>query len=167
MDAVAMLGAARPTALLYAPADRRQSAGPGSRPRLQRPSLAALNPTSHPFLKYSPKSTTPRGNRSMTRIFFLHLVASMEQVEETYIMIKPEGVQRGLAWEGVGVVASARKLIGSTNPLDAAPGTIRGDFTVQTERNVVHGSDSPENGLWFKENEVIQWTPALAPWLRE
>jgi hypothetical protein len=44
------------------------------------------------------------------------------------------------------VVASARKLIGATNPLNAEPGTIRGDLAVQTGRNVVHGSDSPENG---------------------
>jgi nucleoside-diphosphate kinase len=44
------------------------------------------------------------------------------------------------------VVKSARKLIGATNPLEAEPGTIRGDFAVQTGRNVVHGSDSPENG---------------------
>lgn len=49
-------------------------------------------------------------------------------------------------WEGDGVVASARKLIGATNPLNAEPGTIRGDLAVQTGRNVVHGSDSPENG---------------------
>ena len=49
-------------------------------------------------------------------------------------------------WEGNGVVASARKLIGATNPLNAEPGTIRGDLAIQTGRNVVHGSDSPENG---------------------
>ncbi|KAM7272831.1 hypothetical protein ACFE04_027495 [Oxalis oulophora] len=51
-----------------------------------------------------------------------------------------------MAWEGVRVVASARKLIGATNPLQAEPGTIRGDLDVKTGRNVVHGSDSPENG---------------------
>ncbi|GJZ46126.1 nucleoside diphosphate kinase 2, chloroplastic [Tanacetum coccineum] len=77
-----------------------------------------------------------------------------------------------MAWEGVGVVASARKLIGATNPLQAEPGTIRGDLAVQTGRNVVHGSDSPENGqreiaLWFKEGELADWTPAQAPWLVE
>lgn len=44
------------------------------------------------------------------------------------------------------MVASARKMIGATNPLAAEPGTIRGDFAVQVGRNVVHGSDSPENG---------------------
>jgi hypothetical protein len=44
------------------------------------------------------------------------------------------------------VVASARKLIGATNPLASEPGTIRGDFAVEVGRNVIHGSDSPENG---------------------
>ncbi|AQK40185.1 Nucleoside diphosphate kinase [Zea mays] len=77
-----------------------------------------------------------------------------------------------MAWEGDGVVASARKLIGATNPLQAEPGTIRGDLAVQTGRNVVHGSDSPDNGkreieLWFKEGEVCQWESVQAPWLIE
>lgn len=49
-------------------------------------------------------------------------------------------------WQGDGVVKSARKLIGATNPLEAEAGTIRGDLAIQTGRNVVHGSDSPENG---------------------
>ncbi|CAN6451579.1 unnamed protein product [Victoria cruziana] len=77
-----------------------------------------------------------------------------------------------MAWEGVGVVASARKIIGSTNPLQAEPGTIRGDLAIQTGRNIVHGSDSPENGLreialWFKEGELCEWTQVQAPWLME
>ncbi|KAA8542167.1 hypothetical protein F0562_023319 [Nyssa sinensis] len=189
--------------------------------------LSAFQPLSHLFLNST--SFPHAGKKSpKTHIFLPHLVASMEEIEETYIMVKPDGVQRGLvgeiisrfekkgfkltglklfqcpkelaeehykdlksksffpklidyitsgpvvcmAWEGVGVVASARKLIGVTNPLQAEPGTIRGDLAVQTGRNVVHGSDSPENGkreiaLWFKEGEVCQWTPAQAPWLRE
>ena len=49
-------------------------------------------------------------------------------------------------WEGKGVVASARKIIGATKPLEAEPGTIRGDLAIEVGRNVVHGSDSPENG---------------------
>lgn len=49
-------------------------------------------------------------------------------------------------WEGNGVVASARKIIGATNPLASEPGTIRGDFAIEVGRNVIHGSDSPENG---------------------
>nr|CAB3450874.1 unnamed protein product [Digitaria exilis] len=77
-----------------------------------------------------------------------------------------------MAWEGAGVVASARKLIGATNPLQAEPGTIRGDLAVQTGRNVVHGSDSPDNGkreiaLWFKEGELCQWESVQTPWLVE
>ena len=43
-------------------------------------------------------------------------------------------------------MGSARKLIGATNPLNAEPGTIRGDLCIQTGRNIVHGSDSPDNG---------------------
>ena len=61
-------------------------------------------------------------------------------------------------WEGDGVVKSARKLIGATNPLEAEAGTIRGDFAIQTGRNVVHGSDSPENGM--REASKHKCTPA-------
>ncbi|KAF2314160.1 hypothetical protein GH714_023802 [Hevea brasiliensis] len=135
--------------------------------------LAAFRSPFHLF-SYSPSRPSYAKPRKATKthMFLPHLVASME-VEETYIMVKPDGIQRGLehykdlktrpffpklinyitsgpvvcmAWEGVGVVASARKLIGSTDPLQAEPGTIRGDLAVQTGRNVVHGSDSPENG---------------------
>ncbi len=75
-------------------------------------------------------------------------------------------------WEGPGVVKAARKLIGATNPLEAEPGTIRGDLAVEVGRNVVHGSDSVENGereikLWFAGQGVIDWTPTVLPWLRE
>ena len=75
-------------------------------------------------------------------------------------------------WEGPGVVKSARKLIGATNPLEAEPGTIRGDLAVEVGRNVVHGSDSVENGareiaLWFGGAGVVEWSPTVLPWLRE
>ena len=60
------------------------------------------------------------------------------------------------ALEGPGVVAAARKLIGVTNPLNAEPGTIRGDFGIEVGRNVVHGSDSPENGLREIGESVIK-----------
>ncbi len=55
---------------------------------------------------------------------------------------------------GDGAVAIARKLIGATNPADATPGTIRGDFGLTLDANVVHGSDSPasaerEIGIFF------------------
>jgi len=47
--------------------------------------------------------------------------------------------------EGVDAVKAARQLIGATNPLEAAPGSIRGDFAIEMGTNMVHGSDSPES----------------------
>lgn len=77
-----------------------------------------------------------------------------------------------MVWEGDGVVASARKLIGATNPLAAEPGTIRGDLAANVGRNVIHGSDALETAqreiaLWFKEDELSQWTPTMMPWVHE
>ncbi len=77
-----------------------------------------------------------------------------------------------MVWEGEGVVAAARKMIGSTNPLSAEPGTIRGDFGVNIGRNIIHGSDAAETAqrevsLWFKEEELASWEPNLTPWIRE
>ena len=61
-----------------------------------------------------------------------------------------------MVWEGKGVIATARKMIGKTNPLDSEPGTIRGDFAIETGQNIIHGSDGPESAareikLWFGE----------------
>jgi nucleoside-diphosphate kinase len=77
-----------------------------------------------------------------------------------------------MVWEGDGVIASARKIIGATKPLEAEPGTIRGDFGVTVGRNLIHGSDGPDTakteiGLWFKEEELANWQPTLTPWLYE
>ena len=51
-----------------------------------------------------------------------------------------------LVLEGQDAVASARQVIGATNPLEAVPGSIRGDFAIEVGQNMVHGSDSPESG---------------------
>jgi len=149
-------------------------------------------------------------------------------VERSFIMIKPDGVQRGLVgniisrfetkgftlvglkqmsvsrdlaeahyavhkerpffkglvdyiisapvvamvWEGEGVIASARMLIGATNPLESAPGTIRGDLGITIGRNIIHGSDAPETAqeeikLWFGDGGLCDWEPAMKPWLYE
>jgi nucleoside-diphosphate kinase len=77
-----------------------------------------------------------------------------------------------MVWQAEGVVASARKLIGSTNPLTAEPGTIRGDYGVTIGRNLIHGSDAIETAqreiaLWFKEDELVTWEPTIKPWLYE
>lgn len=62
--------------------------------------------------------------------------------------------------EGNGVIIGLRELIGSTNPKDAAKGTIRGDFGTDVGKNVVHASDSPESAkreiaIFFKEEEIL------------
>lgn len=77
-----------------------------------------------------------------------------------------------MVWEGEGVVASARKIIGVTDPLAAEPGTIRGDFGVSIGRNLIHGSDAIETAqreiaLWFKEDELVSWENVAKPWLVE
>ncbi|MEN9205165.1 MAG: nucleoside-diphosphate kinase [Thermostichales cyanobacterium DRC_bins_46] len=77
-----------------------------------------------------------------------------------------------MVWEGKGVVAAARKMIGKTNPLDAEPGTIRGDYGIDIGRNIIHGSDGVETAqreiaLWFQEHELLTWTPVSAAWLYE
>ncbi|KAJ1547409.1 Nucleoside diphosphate kinase, mitochondrial [Nowakowskiella sp. JEL0078] len=64
-----------------------------------------------------------------------------------------------MVWQGKEVVKTGRKLLGATNPLDSAPGTIRGDFCVDVGKNLCHGSDSVENAekeiaLWFPEGVV-------------
>ncbi|MFM7405152.1 MAG: nucleoside-diphosphate kinase [Cuspidothrix sp.] len=77
-----------------------------------------------------------------------------------------------MVWEGEGVVASARKIIGATNPLTSEPGTIRGDFGINVGRNLIHGSDAQETAqreiaLWFKDEELVAWQPHSTSWLRE
>jgi len=68
-----------------------------------------------------------------------------------------------MVWEGKNVVAIVRKTIGTTNPQEAAPGTIRGDFGIDIGRNVIHASDSPESaareiGIHFKPTELFAYT---------
>jgi len=74
-----------------------------------------------------------------------------------------------MVWEGDGVIANARKLIGATKPLEAEPGTIRGDLAINIGRNVVHGSDATETaafeiGLWFDDSEISNWDPSDLHW---
>ncbi|MEO1182876.1 MAG: nucleoside-diphosphate kinase [Cyanobacteria bacterium J06636_28] len=149
-------------------------------------------------------------------------------MERTFIMIKPDGVQRGLVgdiisrfetkgfslvgmkfmsvsrelaekhygvhkerpffgglvefitsspvvamvWEGEGVVGSARTLIGATNPISSAPGTIRGDYGVTIGRNIIHGSDAIETAqseiaLWFSNDELAAWDSCAKSWIYE
>lgn len=150
------------------------------------------------------------------------------KMEKTFLMIKPDGVQRGLVGEivkrfeakgfkmlgmkliqvseelagkhyaehvgkpfypglieyitsapvfamcfaGKNVVAEARKMMGSTNPADAAPGTIRGDFGQDIGRNIIHGSDSVESAekelaVYFDPSEILDYDYLPEKWLFE
>ncbi|MCG8400262.1 MAG: nucleoside-diphosphate kinase [Firmicutes bacterium] len=74
--------------------------------------------------------------------------------------------------EGKDVVSTIRDMMGATNPLKAAPGTIRGCFGMDVGRNVVHGSDSPESAareinLFFAPEEIIDYNKEIDVWLYE
>ncbi|HIV75424.1 MAG TPA: nucleoside-diphosphate kinase [Candidatus Pseudogracilibacillus intestinigallinarum] len=147
-------------------------------------------------------------------------------MEKTFIMIKPDGVQRGLVgeivnrfeqkgfklvsaklmqvsnelaeehygehkerpffgelvdfitsgpvfamvWEGEEVIKTSRNMIGATNPQEATPGSIRGDYALTVGKNIIHGSDSPESAereinLWFNENEISSYTKQDQDWI--
>ena len=148
--------------------------------------------------------------------------------EQTFIMIKPDGVQRGcigniisrfeqkgikivamkmiqvsrelaekhygihkgkpffeptveyiisspvvaMVLEGNNAIQIVRSMMGKTNPQEAAPGTIRGDFGQFIGRNIVHGSDGPDTAafeinLWFKPEEIASYTRIDEQWLTE
>ena len=77
-----------------------------------------------------------------------------------------------MVWEGAEVIKYSRMMIGKTDPLQSAPGTIRGDLAVNVGRNVIHGSDGVDGAqaeipLWFKDSEVQSWTPATEKWAYE
>ena len=77
-----------------------------------------------------------------------------------------------LVFTGENAVAAGRTLIGETDPQKSAAGTIRGDYAIQTARNLIHGSDSVASAereipLWFKPEELIEWTPCGNAWLYE
>nr|DAD47275.1 TPA_asm: hypothetical protein HUJ06_017212 [Nelumbo nucifera] len=110
------------------------------------------------------------------------LTRTQKKIEQTFIMIKPDGIQRGLVGEiinrfekkgfslkGLKLMSVERafaekhyedlKIIGATNPSDSPPGTIRGDYAIEIGRNVIHGSDSIESAkkeiaLWFPDGTV-------------
>lgn len=79
--------------------------------------------------------------------FYDSLLTTMQQGDVLAIVL-----------EGTGAVTAARMLNGATDPLKAAPGTIRGDFGLEMENNIVHASDSIQNA----EREINLWFPELA-----
>lgn len=74
-----------------------------------------------------------------------------------------------MVWQGENVIATARQMMGSTNPKDALPGTIRGDFGLTVGKNVIHGSDSPESAereisLFFTAEELVDYKKLINDW---
>ena len=85
----------------------------------------------------------------------------------TYIISSPV---LAMVWEGENAIAAIRQTVGSTNPLDASPGTIRHDLAILTSRNLIHASDSSENAeneiaLWFNPSEIFTWKQNNDTWI--
>lgn len=77
-----------------------------------------------------------------------------------------------MVWEGPRAVEAVRQTVGSTKPVEAAPGTLRHDFALEVGRNLIHASDKPETGeretaLWFKKGELVDWSRAVDAWVFE
>jgi len=77
-----------------------------------------------------------------------------------------------MALEGKNAVLAARNTIGATNPTEAGAGSIRGDLGLEVGRNLVHGSDSVENGekevaLFFESGELLAWGRDVDRWIFE
>tara|TARA_B100000530_G_C15777930_1_gene416266 strand:- start:12 stop:419 length:408 start_codon:yes stop_codon:yes gene_type:complete len=73
--------------------------------------------------------------------------------------------------EGIEAIRVVRDTLGTTNGRNAAPGTVRGDYSSSRQMNLVHASDGEESAareinLYFDENEICPYTPTLTPWLK-
>lgn len=89
---------------------------------------------------------------------------------ESVVRFMTSGPIIAMAWQGKGAIDQVRKAMGSTNPAQAAPGTIRGDWALDIERNLVHGSDGPESAerelaIFFEEDEIFDFERDVDRWL--
>jgi nucleoside-diphosphate kinase len=124
-----------------------------------------------------------RFERKGLRLAALKLVqASRSLAEKHYAVhkVKPfydallkfltAGPTVAMVWEGREAVAVVRAMMGPTDGTKAPPGTIRGDFVISVQNNLIHGSDSPENAaaeiaLWFKSEELVAYQPVDNAWV--
>src|SRR5579871_1754350 len=89
---------------------------------------------------------------------------------ESLLQFLTAGPTVAVCLEGREAVAVVRSMMGSTDGAKSTPGTIRGDFGISVQNNLIHGSDSPENAraeieLWFKPGELVSWTPIDGSWI--
>ena len=126
---------------------------------------------------------TARFERKGLRLAALKLVKTPRELAEKHYAVhkgKPfyeslltfltSGPTVAMVWEGREAVAVCRNLMGVTDGAKATPGTVRGDFAISVQNNLVHGSDSPENAateiaLWFTKAELVGWTTTDANWV--
>src|SRR4029079_1923141 len=86
---------------------------------------------------------------------------------ESLLTFLTSGPTVAMVWEGREAVAVCRNLMGVTDGAKAPPGTVRGDFALSVQNNLIHGSDSPENAkaeieLWFKSAEMVSFATSDA-----
>ena len=89
---------------------------------------------------------------------------------ESLLTFLTSGPTVALVWEGREAVAVGRSLMGLTDGAKSPPGTVRGDFAISVQNNLVHGSDSQENAaieiaLWFTPTELVTFAPTDANWI--
>jgi nucleoside-diphosphate kinase len=113
----------------------------------------------------------------------LKLVRTSRELAETHYAVHRErpffaglvdfitsGPLVAAALEGPNAIAIVRAMNGATRPHEAEPGSIRGDFAVETAQNLVHASDSPENAaaelaLWFAPEELLDYEREVDRWV--
>ena len=89
---------------------------------------------------------------------------------ESLLQFLTSGPTVALCLEGREAVAVARSMMGVTDGAKSAPGTIRGDFGISVQNNLIHGSDSAENAqmeiaLWFKPEELLSYASVDSSWI--
>ncbi|SDF67250.1 nucleoside-diphosphate kinase [Halorientalis regularis] len=84
------------------------------------------------------------------------------------------GPVMAMVWEGADATRQVRQMMGTTDPAEAQPGTIRGDLGLDLGQNVIHGSDHEDPGanereidLFFDEDELVDWEKSDAEWVYE
>ncbi len=120
--------------------------------RLER---KGLNVIAMKMLRVTPELSKQHYAEHVTKPFYPNL--------EEFITSSPIVA---MAVEGLEVIRVVREMLGATNGLKAAPGTIRGDFSSSRQMNLVHASDSEESALrelalYFQPNEICTYTPTL------
>jgi nucleoside-diphosphate kinase len=121
-------------------------------------------------------------NRGLKITAIKSVLVSQELAEKHYAIHRGRPFYEGLVkyiasapviamvWEGPDAISAIRQTMGATNPLQAAPGTIRHDYSLGVGRNLTHASDSLENAaveiaLWFREEELLTWDRPIDPWI--